>query len=471
MFTSHNPATQEVLWTGNCATQADINKAVERAQKSYPVWSALTLDERSLYLNRFAETLDKEYYTFAEIISKETGKPLWESKNEVKAMIHKVALSLEAYGSRCAGIIHEQPLGRTVTRHHPIGVIGILGPFNFPGHLPSGHIIPALLAGNTIVFKPSELTPLVGEALCNVWNQAGLPNGVLNLVQGGAETGQALAKHDGIKGLFFTGSYKVGKWLAEQLGPQPQKILVLEMGGNNPLVVGALSNPKAAAFLTIQSAYITTGQRCTCARRLIVIKNETSQAFMDCLQEMIGSIIVGAYTDVPEPYMGPIIAERYASNILKAQDSLEKQGGIPLIKMRQLRPDTPFLSPGLMDVTSIKNRPDEEIFGPFLQVIQVKDLNEAIKEANNTKFGLSAGILTYKQDEYDQFYRNIRAGIINWNAPLTGASSAAPFGGVECSGNFRPSAYYAADYCSYPVASTESVQLKLPPTLPPGITI
>ena len=470
LFSSHNPATGKILWQGKAANQTQVNEAVLSARKAFPAWSNLTIDERTLFLNNFEKILKQESTSLSEIISQETGKPLWDSKNEVNAMINKIEISLSAYGSRCAGMIHTiQPAIRNITRHKPHGIIAVISPFNFPGHLANAHIIPALLAGNTVVLKPSELTPLVAEKMIQCWEQSNLPKGVINLVQGGSETGKALVENSDINGVFFTGSYNTGKWLIEKIGSQPQKILALEMGGNNPLIIGNTEKIKIAAYLTIQSTYLTSGQRCTCARRLILIKGNRDEEFMQTLQELIDTIIVGSYDSNPEPYMGPVITESHALNFIKAQAQLVAAGGKILNEMRHLVVGTGFLSPGLIDVTNVVDRPDEEIFGPFLQIIRVDNLEEALKEANNTKFGLSAGIFTDEHEEYDFFYRNIRAGIINWNTQLTGASSSAPFGGIGWSGNFRPSAYYAADYCSYPVASTETTDFKNPLNLPPGL--
>jgi succinylglutamic semialdehyde dehydrogenase len=257
--------------------------------------------------------------------------------------------------------------------------------------------------------------------------------------------------------------------LREHFAPYPEKILAMEMGGNNPLVVTSVADKKTAAYITLISAYLTSGQRCSCARRLIL--TEEAEGFLPILQEMIKGIKIGAYTDLPEPFMGPLISKKAAEKVLMDQEERINHGGIPLLKMEQLHPNSSFLSPGLMDVTPLKDQIDEEIFGPFLQVIKVSDLDAAIQEANNTQYGLTAGLLSDNPQEYDEFYRRIKAGIINWNTPLTGASSAAPFGGIKKSGNHRPSAYYAADYCSYPVASIENNHVKMPATPLTGLTL
>lgn len=471
-FTSLNPANGEILWDGNASAPEDVALAVQNAEKAFDAWSNLSVDERIAFLHSFAEILKQESSLLAETISKETGKPLWDSRAEVKAMSDKVEISVRARADRCPDIIREHaPPIRTITRHRPHGVIAVLGPFNFPGHLTNGQIVPALLAGNTVVLKPSELTPLVSEIMVGCWEKAGLPPGVLNLVQGGPETGKALAENPILKGLFFVGSYPTGKRLAETFGVHPDKILVLEMGGNNPLLIGDTENLALASYVTVQSAYLTSGQRCTCARRLIVPFGKKGDEFIRTLISMIEKIVVGAYDSQPEPYMGPVIRESHAQKILDAQQQLAETGGETLIEVRHLKPGTGFLRPGLMDVTNVKNRPDIEIFGPFLQLIRVATLEEAVREANRTVFGLTAGIITRNDKEFDYFYKNIRAGIVNRNSPLTGASGSSPFGGVGCSGNFRASGYYAADYCSYPVASLQTSELIAPVHKLPGISL
>lgn len=469
IFTSRNPMSEEAIWQGHSACEADVNAAITAARTASKEWANTSLESRIAYLKKFRDIVNDSSDILAETISKETGKPLWESKGEVKSIVNKVDISIDAYRNRCPEITKDQPGAQLKTRHKPHGVVAILGPFNFPAHLPCGHIIPALLAGNTIVFKPSELTPLVGQTIMQCWEKSGLPPGVLNLIQGGRVTGRLLATHPDINGLFFTGSWETGKILTEIFSKHPDKILALELGGNNPLVVGSVADLKSAALITIQSAYLTSGQRCTCARRLIVPVGPKGDAFIQQLVTMIAGIKVGPYTDVPEPFMGPVINERAAKHLIASQDALKAKGGKPIVEMHLLKVDSALLSPGLIDVTELHNPVDEEFFGPLLQLIRVPDFDAAITEANKTTYGLSAGLLSDKHEEYEKFYREVKAGVINWNTPLTGASASAPFGGIGRSGNFRPSAYYAADYCAYPVASMEAPSLKMPETVPPGI--
>jgi succinylglutamic semialdehyde dehydrogenase len=461
-FTSIDPANGKAVWEGYSSSLHDIEKALEAARSAFDSWRRRSLDERIAYLKRFGEALVQHQDQIAETISRDVGKPLWESKTEVASILGKIEISIEAYRQRCPTQTRDQTNASSVTRHKPHGVMAVLGPFNFPGHLPHGHIIPALLAGNTVVFKPSEQAPSVAEFLFRLWEQAELPEGVINMVQGRGESGKLLAEHPAIDGLLFTGSAATGKKLSEFFGRHPEKILALEMGGNNPLVVSKVSDLQVAVQLVIQSAYLTSGQRCTCARRLILVDSEQSELFIQSLISQVSQIRVGPYTKHPEPFMGPVISEQMVKQLIIAEANLISQKGVSLVELKPLQAGTGLISPGLIDMTDALHRPDGEIFGPLLQLIRVPHLTAAIKEANNTVYGLSAGILSDSREEYEQFFHEVNAGVINWNMPLTGASSAAPFGGVRQSGNHRPSAFYAADYCNYPVASLESEKMTQP---------
>jgi succinylglutamic semialdehyde dehydrogenase len=464
IFRSINPATGDVVWEGCEST--DIDAAIETARAASGPWAALSLDDRIRFLHAFAERLKTDRVGMAAAISAEAGKPRWEALTEVDAMIGKIPASIQAYNDRRKSTTTEVAGVRAATRFKPHGVVAVLGPFNFPGHLPNGHIVPALLAGNTVLFKPSELAPAVAEKTIAHWHATGLPPGVIQLLQGGRTVGEALVNHPGIDGIFFTGSSHTGKAMRRALADHPEKILALEMGGNNPLIVHDTANMPAAVYHTIQSAFITAGQRCTCARRLIVPVGSAGDVFLDALIAGMQRIRVGPSTADPEPFMGPVINDAATMKLLAAQTEL---GGRSLAEMKSIGPRPAMLYPGLIDVTGITNRADTEIFGPLLQVIRVKDFDAAIAEANRTRFGLAAGLLCDNRDLYEKFHTRIRAGIVNWNRPLTGASGSLPFGGIGQSGNHRPSGSYAADYCSYPIASLESEKLEMPGTPTPGM--
>ncbi|MCY1269011.1 N-succinylglutamate 5-semialdehyde dehydrogenase [compost metagenome] len=470
-FDSLNPVTQAVVWSGRGANAAQVDEAVKAARAAFPAWARRPLEERITILEQFAVTLREHADELARCIGEETGKPLWESATEVTSMVNKVAISIQSYRERTGEKSGPLADATAVLRHKPHGVVAVFGPYNFPGHLPNGHIVPALLAGNAVVFKPSELTPKVAELTVKCWVEAGLPAGVLNLVQGARETGVALAGNPGIDGLFFTGSSRTGNLLHQQFAGRPDKILALEMGGNNPLVVDEVHDVDAAVYTIIQSAFISAGQRCTCARRLLVPEGAWGDALLARLVSVASTIRVGAFDDQPAPFMGSVISLDAARHLLKAQEHLIAGGAVALLAMSQPLENAALLTPGILDVTAVADRPDEEFFGPLLQVIRYRDFDAAIAEANATQYGLAAGLLSDSAERYQQFLIESRAGIVNWNKQLTGAASSAPFGGVGASGNHRASAYYAADYCAYPVASLESETLALPATLTPGVSL
>ncbi|MDA7088409.1 succinylglutamate-semialdehyde dehydrogenase [Pseudomonas sp. SA3-5] len=468
---SLNPVTQAVVWRGQAASAAQVEAAVQAARAAFPGWAACSLDWRIAALERFAVALKAHADELAQAIGEETGKPLWESATEVTSMVNKVAISVQSYRERTGEKSAPLADATAVLRHKPHGVVAVFGPYNFPGHLPNGHIVPALLAGNCVLFKPSELTPKVAELTLKCWIEAGLPDGVLNLLQGARDTGVALAGNPGIDGLFFTGSSRTGNLLHNQFAGRPDKILALEMGGNNPLIVDQVANVEAAVYTIVQSAFISAGQRCTCARRLLVPLGDWGDALLARLVQVAGQLRVGRYDEQPAPFMGSVISLAAAEQLLQAQQQLLGKGATALLAMTQPLPGAALLTAGIIDVSAVAERPDEEFFGPLLQVIRYADFEGAIAEANNTQFGLAAGLLSDSAARYQQFWLHSRAGIVNWNKQLTGAASTAPFGGVGASGNHRASAYYAADYCAYPVASLECESLSLPATLTPGVSL
>lgn len=458
---STDPSTGEVVWQGQVADADAVEAAVRTARAAQPGWEAMRLNQRVDILRRYQNVIRDHGEDLATMISKETGKPFWETKTEVESVISKVDISLTAYQERTGNRKKDGEGFHQQLRHRAHGVLAVLGPYNFPAHLPNGHIVPALLAGNTIVFKPSELAPGTAEIMHGCWMEAGLPEGVLQIVQGTGDTGRALAGQTGIDGLLFTGSATTGHALARQFAATPNKILALEMGGNNPLIVWDVHDDdlEAAAALIVQSAYLSSGQRCTCARRLIV-EDRNYDGILHYTAELIDKLIVGAPFDDPQPFMGPVVDNRAADKLQEQFLNLVMQGGKAIRRLNRPDTDKPFLTPALIDVSGIDKRPDEEMFGPVLQLIRVADFEAAIEEANNTRFGLSAGLIGGDQDLYDSFWAGARAGIVNWNRPTNGAASNAPFGGVGDSGNHRPSAYYAADYCAYPVASLEALKVR-----------
>ncbi|CAN5423878.1 succinylglutamate-semialdehyde dehydrogenase [soil metagenome] len=454
---SIEPATNAELWRGQ---PGDVDAEVAIARAGWANWASRPLAYRTEALRRFANVVRRRADAFVDLIARETGKPLWEARTEVESVIAKVDISVSAYAERTAQRRLDAPMGnRVALRHKPHGVLAVLGPYNFPAHLPNGHIVPALLAGNAVVFKPSEKTPAVGEFLVKCFHEGGVPEACVRLLLGGPDEGKALAAHDGIDGLLFTGSARTGIALNRAFANRPEKILALEMGGNNPIVVWESPDIHSAAIIVAQSAFMSAGQRCTAARRLIV-DERVHDELIDTLSKLIGRMIVDQPHASPQPFMGPVIDNESADLLTESFLELMIRGGRPIRHLERPQESLPFLVPALIDVTDMADRPDIELFGPILQVIRAKTFEDAIAEANNTRYGLLAKLLSQNPALDNQFGANARAGIVNWNKPTNGASSSAPFGGIGWSGNHRPSAFYAADYCAYPVVSSEAEQAR-----------
>jgi succinylglutamic semialdehyde dehydrogenase len=363
----------------------------------------------------------------------------------------KIAVSVAAQKERAGEKTEAAAFGSARLTHRPHGVMAVFGPFNFPGHLPNGHIVPALLAGNTCVFKTSELAPGVAAIMAACFETAGLPPGCLNIIQGGRDTGAALIGED-INGLLFTGSAHTGVFFHKYFAGRPDVILALEMGGNNPLIIWDPADVDAAADIAAQSAYLTTGQRCSCARRVILPEGRFGDAVIEAIAARAQALRIGAW-DEPEIFMGPLVSEKAKDGALAYQADLMARGGKGILALTAPERGGGFVTPGIVDVTSARDVPDEELFGPLMQIIRVKSFDEAVTRANATKYGLSGGLVCDDDARWEVAYRDMRAGVLNRNRPTAGASGAMPFGGPGLSGNFRPGAYYAADYCAWPQAS------------------
>lgn len=450
-FQSTDPASGDIVWEGRAASLEDVADAYKAARAVFPFWARTSFSERVSILRQYVAELEKLADKLPETISREVGKVLWETRAELGAMKGKVELSISSYEARTGHSVSDVAFGRSELIHRPHGVMAVMGPFNFPGHLPNGHIVPALLAGNTIVFKPSELAPATGEILVRAVVSAGLPAGVLNLVQGGRETGTALLEGD-LDGVLFTGSAATGTYIHKKFGGRPEVMLALEMGGNNPLIAWDYGDVDAAADIAAQSAFLTSGQRCSCARRLIVPKGQDGERLIEAIIARAIDLRVGRW-DEDDVFMGPLVNDRAATGALAFLETLESMGGKPLKALKKLESGAAFISPGLIDMTDATGDHDEELFGPFLQVWRVESFEAAIERANATRFGLAGGLISENEVLWEDAHLSMKAGVLNFNRPTAGASSALPFGGPGLSGNHRPSAWYAADYCAWPQAS------------------
>ena len=444
------PARGDIVREGHSASHEQVERAVDGAKIAFESWRLTPLAERIEILEKYAERLRKSKEKIARSISSEMGKQLWEAESEVDGMIGKIAISIKAYEERTGTRTESTSFGIAELTHKPHGVFAVFGPFNFPGHLPNGHIVPALLAGNTCVFKPSEYAPSVAGLMAELMSEAGLPDGCLQIVNGGRKTGEALL-NSRINGLLFTGSPKTGCLFHKHFAGRPDVILALEMGGNNPLIVWEPAEIEYAAELVIHSTYLTTGQRCSCARRIILPNDDFGEKVIEAIEAIAGTIVASAWNE-EKAQMGPLVSEQAAISALNFQEKRCRQGAKLIKPIERLERGFGFVSLGVIDSTDAEQL-DEELFAPLIQVYRVDTIEQAIQIANDTAYGLSGGLISDDDRLWTKVRNELRCGILNRNRSIVGASSNMPFGGPGLSGNYRPGAFYAADYCSWPQAS------------------
>jgi succinylglutamic semialdehyde dehydrogenase len=451
---STNPAQpQEVVWAGSPAPE-HVGLAVAAARSAFPAWAALDMERRAEHLRRFEAVVRANAPRIAELISDEMGKTLEESRAEARLVADKVRITL---GEVSMGRVREYETGVSATRagrcrFKPHGVMAVIGPFNFPLHLPNGHWVPALAAGNTVVHKPSEKTPAVGQLAAELMNEAGLPAGVFNVVQGGPDVAAHLVRHRGVDGILFTGSWPVGRSILEANLNDPGRIVALEMGGNNPAAVMADCHLKQAILECVRCAFATTGQRCTATRR-IILDAPIADRFIPPFCKAASTLVVGPPRS-PEPvFMGPLVSETALRGVVDFERRLESAGGRVLVPASRLERPGHFLTPSVVLVDGFPPETDCEVFGPLVQIAVARGLGQAIEMANATRYGLAAAIFTSDRRTWERFFREVRAGCINLNTGTSGASSALPFGGLGCSGNHRPAGAFCIDSCACPVAT------------------
>jgi succinylglutamic semialdehyde dehydrogenase len=464
---SASPAdAEDRIGTFPVADATAVSEAVRAARRAFPAWRDAGLEARRSVMQRFAGIARARSEELAHLIAREVGKALWDARSEAALLAPKVEATL---GDGLAWVAERSPASGQRVTYHPRGVLAVYGPFNFPAHLPNGHIVPALVTGNCVVFKPSEIAPAVGAWMAERWREAGLPEGVLALVQGRAATGQALAAHPDVDGILFTGSYATGRAIQEATLDQPHKLLALEMGGSNPLLVCDDADLELAVAESALSIAVTTGQRCTCARRLFVHRAVEAE-FSERLARVLGALRVGKPFD-DDIFMGPL-ASLEAYERLAHWRALAAEAGGERLPIRQPALPPPFTGASLVRFPGIAQTHPyqrEEIFGPEAAVYPVDDLDEAIAGANDSDYGLAAAVFTRSRARYEHCVGRIRAGILNWNQRTVGASGRLPFGGTGKSGNDRPAGITATLYCTVAQAHLEREDGFDPETLPPGM--
>ncbi len=448
------------------ADRGAVDDAVTRARSAFPSWRDLGFEARAAVLRRFAALARERSEDIARLVAREVGKALWDARGEAQLLAAKVDATLEE-GMRPIAPI-EAGTGARAT-FHPRGVLGVLGPFNFPAHLPNGHIVPALATGNTVVFKPSDLAPAVGALLVALFHEAGAPDGVLAIVQGGADVGRGLALHAGIDGVLFTGSWATGRALAEATLDQPGKLLALEMGGKNAMLVCADADFDLAVAEAALSICATTGQRCSSLSRIFV-EAPLLDRFAERLARVLTGIRIGAPLD-PAVFMGPLVSCAAHARLARVRAISAQAGGERVVPGICALPP-PFVAPGLArfkDASQQHAYHREEIFAPEAGLYPVADLDHAIAAANDSDYALAASVMTRDRARYEYAVGRVSAGILNWNRGTIGASGRLPFGGGKRSGNDRPAGILSTVYCTVPQSHLEYAGGFDPALLPPGM--
>jgi succinylglutamic semialdehyde dehydrogenase len=447
---------------------ASVEDAVFSARKAQASWRKTKLAERVTFLKRYQEQIRLRESEFCNLISREVGKPLWESRTEVSAMVNKIDItiqdSMKLVQSFELPAVMPDTLGSCHYRPH--GVMAIIGPFNFPGHLPNGHIVPALLTGNSVIFKPSEKAPAVGQLMAECFHAAGFPAGVFNLVQGEKEVGRRLSAHPGVAGVLFTGSYEVGTRIKQDTLQQHWKLLALEMGGKNATIVWDDADLDVAVHETLISGFLTAGQRCSATSRVIVHQGLV-EPFLDRLHARAKAFKIGHWSE--EPFMGPLIDSSAVDRYMKFIGIAAREGCELIMRGKALElskqghyvaPSIAWIRTPSLDQTKKSVFQQTELFAPALAVLGVADLEEAIAQANETQYGLVASVFSRSRTVFEKCREDLEVGLVNWNKSTVGASSKLPFGGFKKSGNHFPTALSATLYCAAPVSSLEVAEPK-----------
>jgi succinylglutamic semialdehyde dehydrogenase len=447
-----------------------VDLAVLAARRAQPAWDRTDLATRIATLQRFGEEIHRREAGIVALLGREIGKPAWEAKTEVGALVSKIAITVGEGLALVRGF--ELDGGKLACRYRPHGVLAVIGPYNFPLHLPHGHIVPALATGNTVVFKPSEMAPACAQIYAEAAADAGFPPGVLNVVQGRGPAGAALSSHPDIDGLLFTGSYETGCRILAANAERPGRMLALELGGKNAAIVLKDAPWEKALHDVTFSAFVTAGQRCTSVSR-VVVDASIADRLAEELVRRAGRLSIGEPTD-PEVFMGPLTTHAAVERFNAAQNAAIREGAGVLLATRT--PHTPhrghYVTPSIHRVAAPNPASPyqaQEIFGPDIAMYTAGDLDEACTIAEATPYGLAAGVFTQDAEKFEACAARLRVGCLTWNAPTVGSSSRLPFGGVKNSGNHRPAALFSSLYCAYPLAITRGGSAVDAANRPPGM--
>lgn len=450
---SRDPATEggdAVLETRASAERARL--AAAAAAAAFPAWSALSLDQRWEALGGFRAALAERREAIAEAITLETGKIVGEAKAEAASLLARFDAALAALKAhyRDGPVVPAE--GESLV-YRPLGVVGVIGPANYPAHLVHAYALPALLAGNTVVAKPSEVTPLVGQRYAEAAAASGLPPGVINVVLGGAATGAALLEDPHVRGLWFTGSYRTGQAIRRAAAERPELLLALELGGKNMAVVLDDADMRQAVHEIVVGGYLTTGQRCTATERVLVHASRKEELVAG-LRRAVAGLRFGDPRD-PASFAGPLMTFAARERFLRAVAAARAAGAEPLLPDREVgggayAPPTLHLVPD--GVHELPGYLDEELFGPDLSVETFETDEEALELVAGNPFGFVSSVFTASRERFERFRDRAFSGMFNWNRSTNNASSNLPFGGVGRSGNYRPGGSHTPRSVTYPMA-------------------
>ena len=445
-FSSENPASPGTPLFDARADEEAVDRAVDAAREALPEWRRLPVESRIEYLHAVKEALPRHVEGIARAISLEMGKVITEARGEAASIAGKIDALVRLLPSELPAAVMGAPGEQ---RFRALGVIGIIGPFNFPIHLLNTHVIPALLTGNTVVAKPSEVTPLTGQRYAELFVDAGLPPGVFNMVHGLNRTGAVLAAHPGLNGIVFTGSYRTGRLIRQALFDQPYKKLCLELGGKNAAVVFDDANLDQCVREITLGALLTTGQRCTATSRVIV-----TPGIADALREALVHVFSNVHPSDPMDeagFMGPL-ADQSAYDRFLQELGRARRRGVKELVVSETHDSGYFVTPGMSEVNGDEEIVTHELFGPHICFEVAQSEEDAVKRAAANPYGLSASLFSARPETFEHFYDQVPAGVYNFNRSTNGASGLLPFGGVGMSGNFHPTGSMAARICTVPTA-------------------
>jgi succinylglutamic semialdehyde dehydrogenase len=447
------------LWKFDVALD-QIDSIIDSAINGHKFWRKQSIAQRCEFLKRYQEIVISKKGIIAEAIALESGKPLWEAMTEAAAISAKVDVTINDSLPRINDVHIENILPNTNGHvyYKPIGPCLIIGPFNFPCHLANTQILSALISGNSIIFKPSEKTAYSGQLLIDCFHEAGFPQGVINLVQGGGEAARRVLKNKNIKGIFFTGSKEVGKKILKDASNDLGKMVALELGGKNTSIVHKDANIDLVLEEVIKGAFLTTGQRCT-STGIVAIHENIKDEVLERFHTIAKKIIVDHPIDFEkEPFMGPLVDKKSLENYLLYMGMAKREGLEEIMRGKHLERRTQghYVSPSIHFAEKWDSNSHflaSEIFGPNCTFVSYKEIDEAIAITNSTEYGLASSVFTKDQSLFEQCLDDLDTGLVNLNRSTSGAHARLPFGGIKNSGNYKPAAVAMIDSCVYQKAS------------------